>query len=513
MNRPTLALIASSLAACASPPPDVATQLREELLLPHAPARTAEPATPIEASSPESEPVAVELVAPEPATSGVAVVTQGRFALDDDLELSIWRSERYRRQYAMSFMQQVDVEPGISAADREPLIELDELLANDDLEEAIALLEYHVSDTANAQFDLALGNLYFRQERFEEAVALSRRSVEKYDRFLRGWDRLGKAYARLGEWELARPALIRVLELGGNDPDTYGLLAYAHGQAGDYYSSEFAYRMAILLDPSTPDWKVELARTLVKQRKFVEAVPLLDALIESDPENPAFWLQQANAFKEQGLPRKAMENYELVDQMGKSTPDSLNRLGLVYMTEGLSDLAVDAFTRALQANPDAPLAPAIQASRLLAFNGELDAAGTLLNAIESLRALDITNEDRKQVLDVRASVALAQGGGEAEAEVLASMVELDPMDGRALIELGKYHTREADPVQARFFLERAQAIPSFEAEASVFLAQMLAEEGAYSEALSLVHRAQSLDYKEHVQTLLQQLEERAKQAR
>ena len=78
-----------------------------------------------------------------------------------------------------------------------------------------------------------------------------------------------------------------------------------------------------------------------------------------------------------------MENYELVDQMGKSTPDSLNRLGLVYMTEGLSDLAVDAFTRALQANPDAPLAPAIQASRLLAFNGELDAAKQELQALDA----------------------------------------------------------------------------------------------------------------------------------
>ena len=46
-------------------------------------------------------------------------------------------------------------------------------------------------------------------------------------------------------------ALVKVVELGGADALTYGLLGYAHAGNDRPVAGESAYRMAILLDPAT----------------------------------------------------------------------------------------------------------------------------------------------------------------------------------------------------------------------------------------------------------------------
>jgi len=463
-----------------------------------------------EAANPTAEIVEASAPArPEPAAAEAPPLpVHGQRSVDGQDGLTLWDSEGFRRRFRTSFLPLSQLEPGLSAIEREPLEELNELKAAGDQDEAIALLEYHSGDAENAQYDLLLGNLYYEQERYDGAIAMYERAVRKFPDFRRAWERLGKTLARTQRWSEARPALIRTIELGGADPDTFGLLAYAHQQERDFYSAEVAYRMAMVLDPANPDWRIELARTLLAQGKYVDAATLFDTLIAQDPSDPTFWLLQANAYLEQEDLQSAAENYEILDQLGKSTPESLNRLANIYMHEELYDLAVGAFARALQLDPEAPADVAIRNARILTSRGKLEQAGDLLTAIEALRALDLDDDDERELLRVRAALALARGGGEAEARALKRLVDLDPLDGRALLELGRYHRRSGDVTQARFYYERAQSLTSFEAEANVELAKVLAAEGEEAEAIRLLRRAQELDYRDAVQSFLDQLEAR-----
>ena len=120
--------------------------------------------------------------------------------------------------------------------------------------------------------------------------------------------------------------------------------------------------MAILLDPKTLDWRMGLARSFFRQERFAEAGALCGQLIRRHSDRADLWLLQTNACIQLGQANNAAENYEIVDGLGKSTPESLAMLGDIYVNEELFDLAVEAYIRAMDkapgGRPDRALSPA-----------------------------------------------------------------------------------------------------------------------------------------------------------
>ena len=110
------------------------------------------------------------------------------------------------------------------------------------------------------------------------------------------------------------------------------------------------------------------------------------------------------------------------------------------------------------------------------------------------------------MLRLRARIAVAQGAGEEEALVLKEILEIDPLDGDALILLGQHSRRSGDVEQAIFYFERAAGIEGFEAEALVRHAQAVVSQGNYSAALPLLRRAQQIDPRDNIQEYLEQVE-------
>ena len=94
--------------------------------------------------------------------------------------------------------------------------------------------------------------------------------------------------------------------------------------------------------------------------------------------------------------------------------------------------------------------------------------------------------------------------------VLEKIVELDPLDGEALILLGQHAARNDDLEKAIFYYERAENLEKFEADAKVRHAQLLVKHGKYDEALPLLRRAQQINPRENVQKYVEQVERIAK---
>jgi tetratricopeptide (TPR) repeat protein len=427
-------------------------------------------------------------------------------------ELAIWNDPAFRQRFVESYVAATEIEPRVTESERKDMLEVLELISSDDMDGAAVLLQKLRGEAASAVFDFTLANIHFQREQYDQAIEAYGTAVGKYPNFQRAWRNLGLIHVRRNAFASAIPALTRVIELGGGDAITYGLLGFAYSGTSNAVPAESAYRMAILLDPHTLDWKLGLARSFFKQRRYADAAALCDDLIETYPERADFWLLQANAFIGLEQPLRAAENYELVDRLGASTADSLNMLGDIYINEELHDLAVDAYVRAMEADPESSADRPLRAAKVLTAQAAHGETRRLVERIEALRGERLDIDDRKDLLKLRSRLAVAEGAGDEEARVLEEIIELDPLDGEALILLGQHAGRSGDVAKAIFWYERAAGLQAFEADAKVRHAQLLVGEGRYTDALPLLRRAQVVKPRENVQEYLEQVE-RIAQAR
>lgn len=475
--------------------------------------------------------------------------------------LQLWNDPAFKLQFAMSYMAETDIEPRVTADEREDMMKILDLISADKMDEAARMIEkkllgestkndkkrgsksddvFAIPLTAldllgvlekgkavSAVFDFTLANIYFQQEKLEQAAAAYQSAVTKFPKFRRAWRNLALIHVRHNEFDKALPALTRVVELGGGDGITYGLLGFAYSNVDNNLAAESAFRMAVLLDPNTMDWTMGLVRSFFKQQRFADAASLCGQLISASPDRADLWLLQANAYIGLNQPRRAAENYEIVARMGKATPDSMNMLGDIYINEDLYDLAVKCYIDAMvnaeaagseerapgvepEAKTGVKLDRPLRAAKVLAARGANAETLTLIEHIESHQRDQLTENDRKDLLKLRARIAMAEQSGEEEARVLEEIVALDPLDGEALILLGQHSTRAGDIEKAVFYYERAAALEKFEADAKVRHAQLLVRNGRYDEALPLLRRAQQVRPRDNVQQYLEQVERVAK---
>lgn len=427
-----------------------------------------------------------------------------------EAELELWRSPAFRRRFTESYIAETEIEPGVTEKEREQILKVMDLMEDDKVAEAIRYLQKNTNEASSPVFHFTLGNLYFQTDRFEPASVAYKRAVDEFPKFRRAWKNLGLIHVRNGNHGEAIEALTRVLELGGSEALTYGLLGFAYSSLQNHLAAESAYRLALLMDPETMDWKKGLANSLFQQSRFAEAAALTQTLIEDEPDRAEFWLLQANAFIGMNQPTKAAVNYEMVDRLGQSTVASLNMLGDIYVNQELFDMAVRSYARALETDPNTTPDRAIRAAKVITANGALGATKELIQRIEALRGETLDPNDHKDLLKLRARIAVAEGASEEEVKVLEEIVELDPLDGEALILLGQHKARAGRTEEAELYYERAANLEKYRADALIRHAELLVKQGKYKEALPLLRQAQQIRYREDVQKYLDQVERVAK---
>ncbi|MFT7464299.1 MAG: tetratricopeptide (TPR) repeat protein [Pseudohongiellaceae bacterium] len=449
------------------------------------------------------------LAGPGGSAEDISRASAAKAGLDDTVA-SVLGHPRFQKRFAESYLSQTEIEPRVGANEVSQLQAVMAAISLDAKEDALELLAKHRGPSKSAVFDFTAGNLHFQDENYDEAEDAYNVAIEKHPKFLRAHKNLGLVHVREGEFAESAKAFTAVVQLGGGDATTYGLLGYSYSNTEKHLAAEFAYRMAVLLEPKTLDWQMGLARTFFKLERFGDAASLCATLIAGQPDRADLWLLQANAFIGLQQPMKAAENYELVDELGGSTAESLNMLGDIYVNEGLDDIAVERYIRALEfganGSASASLDRPLRAARVLTAHGALKETRRLITSIESLRGEQLRPTERVELLRLRARLAVAEGNGSEEILVLKQIVDLDPLDGEALILLGQHAARTEDSEQAIFYYERAASLEDFEADAKVRHAQLLVTKERYAEALPLLRRSLALKPNDHVEEYLAQVE-------
>jgi tetratricopeptide (TPR) repeat protein len=424
----------------------------------------------------------------------------------------LWKDPTFQKEFLGSYGFQAELEPKLTTLERQEMEKILALMATD-TQAAMAALERAAAPESSAVFDYTLGNMHFQKDELDEAASGYRTAVAKFPTFRRAWKNLGLIAVRQSRFDDAIKALSRVVELGGADGLTYGLLGYAYSAQGVATSAESAYRNAVLLQPDLLDWKLGLTQSVLKQRKYGEAVTLCEELIARFPDRAEFWLIQANAYVGLNQPMKAAENYEVVQRMGGATPQSLYTLGDIYANENLLDLAARAYRNAIDLDPRQAPARPMRCVEIVAQRGGAAQAKGLADHLRGVLAATLDDTDKKKLLKIEARIAVAEGGGAEAVQTLEEIVSLDPLDGEAILLLAQHYARANDPDKAIFYYERAEGIETFEADARLRHAQILVGQSRFQDAVPLLKRVQELKPREDVGRYLEQVERLARSQR
>jgi len=420
--------------------------------------------------------------------------------------LRLWKDPAFKRQFMGEYGMASEIEPSLSDIERKQMDKLSAFMS-DKPEDCYKALAEVTNEKSSAQFDFVLGQLSVQTGRpLERTVAHYEAAIKKFQDFRRAHYALGRLLTQEAKYEAALRFLSKAVELGRADGTLYGLMAYCHLAANRAGSAESAYRMALVLQPNSLDWKMGLVRALFMQSKADDTIALCDEMLAADPGKTELWQLQANAFLLKKDYLRAATNLEMVARGGKATAQDFLRLGNIYLNEQLPDAALSAYVRALGHATPIALNEAVAVVESTSARGALDPARELLATVRKNYAASLTDPDRRRLMKIEARIAVADGRGGESVKILEEVVQLDPLDGDALMLLAGHYAGNGEKDKAILFYERAAGVDAFEADALLRHAQLLVGMSKATEALPLLKRSDAKKPRDSVKKFIEELE-------
>ena len=372
---------------------------------------------------------------------------------------------------------------------------------------ALRMLEAMMDDKEppSPAFEFILGNVYYAADQVAEAERSYRSAVDRYPDFLRAWVNLGILYYTSDRFADATPCFSKAVVLGDRDPTTFGLLGFCLEKEGNIVSAEMAYMQALSGDPANPDWKEGLLRIYIEGKQYGRAESLVANLIMERPSESRLWLTYASVMLSQGRKVEAVVLLETAVGIGVAGAEELLLLGDLYADQNLAAEAVAIYAKALGPARERGEEKLIQLARTLIAADELEDAEQALATLNK----NPSPQGRLALMQCRADLLIARKRwAEARAEAEA-LLKLAPLDGKALLTLGRTHAEEGDFARAMLAFEAAYQIPDSTYRASLELASIELRNRRYEKSVEYLERALSIqrtdtveDYLARVKTLL-----------
>ncbi len=114
---------------------------------------------------------------------------------------------------------------------------------------------------------------------------------------------------------------------------------------------------AYILEPDHADVGINLSGAYILTKGFKKAIPILENLLEREPENVMVWTNLGAAYL--GNPVlandeeqvKAIATFEAAYKINPATPNVAYNIGLIYRDRKDVDNAINWFKKAIQVNP------------------------------------------------------------------------------------------------------------------------------------------------------------------
>jgi tetratricopeptide (TPR) repeat protein len=366
---------------------------------------------------------------------------------------------------------------------------------------AVKLLEAMYStdkEPPSPAFGFILGNAYYAANQNDKAETNYRNAVNRYPTFLRAWVNLGVLYYSTGRYADAVPCFSKAVELGDRDSSTFGLLGYSLQKEGDLVSAEMAYMQALSGDPASVDWKEGLVGICIDGKQFTRAESLVKNLIKEKPDDSRYWLTYANILLAEGRKLDATVLLETAAGTGIANVEELTLLGDLYAEQNMVPEATAIYQKVLVPSPD------VGERKLLHYAQALISLKKLQDAQGVLGMLKSGGDDANAVelFQTRADLLGAEKKWVEEREQLDDVLKMEPLNGRALISLGRSYAAEDDIPRATLAFETAYGVAGSTYIASLELANIELKNRHYAKSVEYLQKALSIEKTDEVQDFL-----------
>jgi len=365
---------------------------------------------------------------------------------------------------------------------------------------AVKLLEAMSTDKEEPSpaFQFILGNAYYAAGENEKAEANYRSSVKRYPTFLRAWVNLGILYYSTARYAEAVPCFSRAVVLGDRDSTTFGLLGYCLEKEGDLVSAEMAYMQALSGDPSNVDWKEGLLGICIGGKQFTRAESLVKNLIKERPSEARYWLAYANILLAENRKLEATVLLETAAGTGVANTEELTILGDLYAEQGLVPEAAEIYHKVLVASPEMGGQKLLHYAQVLIYGGKLQDAERVLDRFDAQGA-DSANV---ALLQTRADLYTAERKWPETRRELDRLLKINPLDGKALISLGRAYASDDDVPRATLAFEAAYHVASSTYIASLELANIELKNRHYAKSVEYLEKALTIEKTDAVEDFL-----------
>jgi tetratricopeptide (TPR) repeat protein len=338
-------------------------------------------------------------------------------------------------------------------------------------------------------FSFILGNVHSLQNRFQTAEGHYLKAIERHPEFQRAWSNLGLLYFNANRFEDGVRCLSRAVALGDHDGSILSALAYCHYRSGNSLSAELIYMQIVTTEPGDTGSASALASLLVENREYARAEPLLRRLLRIRPQEPSHWGLYASLLASTGRRTEACATLELASSLGLADGDALLNLGDMY-AEGGSYPEADAVYRKLEV-----LAPGEGAARLLTRVRTLVETGQLNEAAAALEKIPLPagREPRVNFLRTLGELRRAQQNWPAARLALEELLGLNPLDGEALLALGRVAELAGDRSRAELAFADAVKQKGYAYPANLELANVALRSRHYHKCIEYLEAALAIE--------------------
>ena len=264
----------------------------------------------------------------------------------------------------------------------------------------------------NAHFNL--GDVLYEQDRYEEALEVTRVAVEQRPDFSGTHANLGAILNKLGHFEEAEKSLRRALELNPQAKNAHRVLGKVLYNQGRHDEALATIRIAVEQDPDFAEAHANLGTILNALGRFEEAETHLRRALELNPQEV----------------------------------DLFSRLAEALMPQGRYDEAMDALAQSAGLDPASPAAAALHVgmAQIAEENGQLEAAAQYY-----MHALDI-NPRHAEALYFLATLRFEQQRYDEMLQLLQRLIAFKPNDAEAHVSIGValYYLGRSDEALQRF---------------------------------------------------------------
>lgn len=477
-------------------------------------------ATPASFRASQDDPAPAEAAAPAPQEGEPEATAPDARAV----EVAYFNTKEFKKRFALSFLSRNDIEPPVTPDEAEDLRDIIESIDDEDPEKAMRRAERANRRLPSANFDFLIGMFHFQESRYAEAIEAFDAAIDKHENFLRAHSSKGLAHFALatqvivedtrtdGEiaanrkmhFALAGESFRTKLALGGIDGQTYGFLGIILADQARFLEAETAFRQALLFEPEKTEWRSGLVTALLAQRRFADGASIVDSMLMDDPNNAEIWKLQGKAMIGLEDYGRATEIFGIVRDLGGADATILSTLGDLYTNQGLVELAGESYAEAFEAG--AAVDRTLKGAKQLVRRSATEPAKEVLAAVEAAGVDSLDLAQKAELRKIQAQIAVREGDGEREVEILRQTVDENPLDGDALTLLAMALGKAGETAEAYQLFETAAGMEGQAAKANLEYARLRVREREYEKAIPLIKASLQADDSEAVRRYLEDVQ-------